>query len=236
MVREAGAAPSLAELNALPEPTWGLLLQRGLPLTLVEGIVPLSVFYAVWRTVGLGPAIVVGTALSLAICWWEARRGHSAALAAVSAGFIVVQAVVALAMHSGTVYLARPIAVSFAWGIGYIVSVLVHRPLIGVFAELWYPFPRWFCASRPFRAEFGMQSLVWGAMYLMRAAAGLLLLLAVGSGAFLAFSFVTGLPATIALVVWGLWHARRRFSGMATPTHEDESAQNRANGQLAAHR
>jgi hypothetical protein len=212
MVREAGTAPSLDELNELPEPTWGLLLQRGLPLTLIEGIVPLSVFYAVWRTVGLGPAIVIGTALSLTICWWEARRGHSAALAAVSAGFILVQAGVALAMHSGTVYLARPIAVSFAWGIGYIVSVIVRRPLIGVFAELWYPFPPWFCASRPFRVEFSMQSLVWGAMYLTRAAAGLLLLLAVGSGVFLAFSFVTGLPLTVALVAWGLWHARRSFT------------------------
>jgi Protein of unknown function (DUF3159) len=212
MVREAGRAPSLDELNELPEPTWALLLQRGLPLTLVEGIVPLSVFYAVWRTVGLGPAIVIGTALSLSICWWEARRGQSAALAAVSAGFIVVQAGVALTMHSGTVYLARPIVVSFAWGIGYVVSVLARRPLIGVFAELWYPFPPWFCASRPFRVEFSLQSLVWGAMCLMRGAAGLLLLLAVGSGVFLAFSFVTGLPLTIALVVWGLWHARRSFT------------------------
>ncbi len=212
MVREAGTAPSLDELKDLPEPTWGLLLQRGLPLTLVEGIVPLTVFYAVWRTVGLGPAIVVGTALSLGICWWEARRGHSAALAAVSAAFIVVQAGVALAMHSGTVYLARPIVVSFAWGIGYVASVVVGRPLIGIFAELWYPFPPWFCASRPFRVEFGMQSLVWGVMYLTRAAAGLLLLGAVGSGVFLAFSFLTGFPVAIALVVWGLWHARRSFT------------------------
>ena len=212
MVREAGTAPSLDELKDLPEPTWGLLLQRGLPLTLVEGIVPLTAFYAVWRTVGLGPAIVVGTALSLGICWWEARRGHSAALAAVSAGFIVVQAGVALVMHSGTVYLARPIVVSFAWGIGYVASVVVGRPLIGIFAELWDPFPPRFCASRPFRVEFGMQSLVWGVMYLTRAAAGLLLLLAVGSGVFLAFSFVTGFPVAIALVVWGLWHARRSFT------------------------
>jgi hypothetical protein len=212
MVRAAGTAPSLEELNALPEPTWRLLLQRGLPLTLVEGIVPLSVFYALWRTAGLAPAIVVGTVLSLAICWWEARRGHSAALAAVSAAFIVVQAALSLITHSGAVYLARPIVVSLAWGIGYLVSVLLGRPLIGVFAELWYPFPAWFCASRQFRVEFGMQSLVWGAMYLVRAAVGLFFLVAVGTGAFLAFSFVTGLPVVLALVVWGLWHARRSFT------------------------
>jgi len=212
MVRPAGTAPSLDELNALPEPTWRLLLQRGLPLTLVEGIVPLSVFYAVWRTVGLAPAIVVGTALSLVVCWWEARRGHAAALAAVSAGFIVLQAGASLITHSGTLYLARPIIVSFAWGLGYVASVLFGRPLIGVFAELWYPFPAWFCASRPFRTEFGMQSLVWGAMYLTRAAVGLFVLLALGNGPFLAFSFVTGVPIVFALVAWGLWHARRSFT------------------------
>ena len=35
------------------------------------------------------------------------------------------------------------------------------RPLIGVFASAWYPFPAWFRASASFRREFGMQSLVW---------------------------------------------------------------------------
>jgi len=49
-------------------------------------------------------------------------------------------------------------------------------------------------------------------MYLTRAAVGLFVLLALGNGPFLAFSFVTGVPIVFALVAWGLWHARRSFT------------------------
>jgi hypothetical protein len=93
----------------------------------------------------------------------------------------------------------------------HLVSVLVHRPLIGVFASAWYPFPAWFEASAPYRREFGLQSLVWAAYCLGRAALRLHVLLHAGVGGFVVISIVTGTPVLGALVFWGLWHARRTF-------------------------
>jgi Protein of unknown function (DUF3159) len=214
MVHEAGTPAAPGGLDDLPEPTWRLLLGRGLPVSLTEGVLPLAVFYILWRTAGLGAAIVVATLLSLAISAWAVRRGEGAALALVTGAFIVVQAVVSLATHDGTIYLARPIFISAAWGIGYLVSVWIGRPLIGVLAAVWYPFPGWFQASVPFRREFGLQSIVWGIVCLTRAAGGAAVILALGNGTFLAYATVTGFPLVAVLIAWGLRHARRSFGAL----------------------
>ena len=210
VVRPPGA-PLADRLSELPDPTWQLLLRRGLPQFAFEGIVPVVVFYGLWRTAGLGPAVVASTLLSMAIAAWAIRHGRQAGLALVSAIFVVVQALVALAADSATVYLAQPVVLSAIWGLVYLGSVVVGRPLIGIFASAWYPFPPWFQASAPYRREFGLQSLVWAAYCLGRAALRLYALLGSGVGGFVVVSVVTGTPVLAALVFWGLWHARRTF-------------------------
>jgi hypothetical protein len=212
MVRTAGTPLALDLLNELPEPTWRSLMQRGLPQFGVESIVPVLVFYGAWKVTGLAGAVVCATLLSLGIAGWQIRARRGGAMAVATAIFVVVQALVALAAHSATVYLAQPVVLSALWGFVYLGSVLVGRPLIGVFANVWYPFPPAFRASAPYRREFGMQSVVWGIYCLGRAALRLAVLLGSGVGSFVLVSAVSGAPILFALVFWGLWHARRTFS------------------------
>jgi len=215
MVRTAGAPLAPNSLTEMPEPTWRSLLQRGSPQFGVESIVPVVVFYGSWKLLGLAGAVVSATVLSLAIAGWQIRRERGGALAVATAVFVVIQALVALAAHSATVYLAQPVVLSACWGLVYFGSVLVGRPLIGVFANAWYPFPPEFRASAPYRREFGMQSIVWGVYCLGRAAFRLIVLLGAGVGSFVLVSVVTGAPILVALVFWGLWHARRTFTRLA---------------------
>lgn len=221
-MRSAGAPLASGSLSALPEPTWGLLLGRGLPLFLVEGFVPIAVFYGVWRAAGLGAGVIASSIVAGAVVLWELRRGLDAPLAAASCLFIAIQALVALAANSTTVYLAQPVVLSACWGVAYLVSAAVRRPLIGAFARAWYPFPPEFRASAPYRREFGMQSVVWGIYCLARSALRLTVLLAGGVGGFVVVSFATGTPMLVALVLWGVWHARRAFAaeddGQAVPS------------------
>ena len=51
--------------------------------------------------------------------------------------FVIIQAIVGLASHSATVYLAQPVVLSGLWSVAYFVSVAIGRPLIGVFANAW---------------------------------------------------------------------------------------------------
>ena len=198
-------------MSELPEPSWRFLVQRGLPTFAVEGFAPVLLFYVIWNVAGLAQAIVAATALSGLIVAWQARRGKSAALAVLAAIFLLIQAVVGLASHSATVYLAQPVVLSVCWGVAYLGSVAVGRPLIGVFANVWYPFPAEFRASEPYRREFGMQSVVWGLYCLARAGLRLTALLGSGVGGFVLVSVFTGAPVLFALVFWGIWHARRSF-------------------------
>ena len=190
-------------------------MRRGLPTFAVEGLAPILVFYVVWNVAGLVPAILAATALSGAIVIWLVRRGQSGALAVVALIFVLIQAVVGLASQSATVYLAQPVVLSACWGVAYLGSVAVRRPLIGVFANVWYPFPPAFRASEPYRREFSLQSIVWGIYCFARAGLRLAVLLGSGIGSFVLVSLLTGAPVFVALVVWGIWHARRSFSRLA---------------------
>jgi len=204
-------------VNELPDPTWRLLLGRGLPLFAAEGVLPVLVFYGVWRAAGLAPAVIATTVVGGIVVLWELRRGHDVALAGVTFVFLVIQAVVALLAHSATVYLAQPVVLSALWGIAYLVSVAIGKPLIGAFARAWYPFPPEFRASERYRREFGLQSVVWGIYCLARAGLRLWALLSSGVGGFVVVSFLTGTPVLVVLIFWGLWHARRAFATEAAP-------------------
>ena len=60
MVRQAGTpAPAGGGLDTLPDPTWRSLVGRGLPQFAGEAVLPVLVFYAVWRMSGLAAAIAV---------------------------------------------------------------------------------------------------------------------------------------------------------------------------------
>ena len=141
MVRPAGAPLEPVDLSDLPEPTWGSLLRRGLPMFAVEGFLPLLVFYGTLQATGLAPAIVASTAACALIVVWQLRRGHDVGIAVATLVFLLIQAGVGLAAHSATVYLAQPVVLSALWGLAYLGSVAVGRPLIGVFAERLVPVP-----------------------------------------------------------------------------------------------
>lgn len=204
-------------MTDLPDPTWRLLLSRGLPTFALEGVLPVVIFYAVLRSATLPAAIVASTLTAGAVVGLQHRHGHDVALAAVTFVFIVVQAVVGLAAHSATVYLAQPVVLGACWGVAFLVSAAIDRPLVGAFARAWYPFPEEFRAGRAYRREFRMQSVVCGVYCLAAAAVRLGALLVSGVGGLVAVSLAVGAPGQVALVGWCLWHARRALTDDEPP-------------------
>ena len=118
VVRQPGTSLAPGRLEDLPEPTWRSMLERGLPQFAGEAVAPVLVFYAAWKLWGLAPAIAASTVVYLALAAWVLRRGHDLTLIAVGAAFVVIQALVGLASHSPTVYLAQPVVLSALWGVG----------------------------------------------------------------------------------------------------------------------
>lgn len=193
------------------EPGFRSIFLAGAPRFAREAFGPVAGFYVGYEVGNLALGIVLASAVGISLDLYERRRGRSGALALVSVAFVLVQAVVGLVADSAVVYLAQPVLVSAIWGFAYLGSAVIGRPLVGVFADAWYPFTPEIRASRTYRRVFGLESVVWG-MYLLARSGIRLLVLATGSiGSFVAIQLVTGVPFTIALVAWSVWYATRAF-------------------------
>jgi intracellular septation protein A len=197
--------------RSLPEPGFRSIFLARAPRFAREAFGPVLAFYLGWKLGNLVVAIVLATAVGIALDLYERRRGRAGALALVSVAFVVVQAAVGLIADSAVVYLAQPVIVGAIWGLANIGSALVGRPLAGVFADAWYPFPPEVRASRTYRRVFGVESVVWGVYLLARSGIRMFVLASGSIGAFAAIQIATGVPFTIALVAWSVWYANRAF-------------------------
>jgi uncharacterized protein DUF3159 len=217
MVPGAAGALAAREDDRLTEPTvWGVLL-TGLPGVLREGFLPLAAFYAGLEVSGLVAGIVASAAASTLIYLYERRRGRDALLVRLSLGFVAVQSIVGLVANSATVYLAQPVLVAAAWGLAFLGSVVIGRPLAGSLACAWYPFPQWLKESRDFKRVYAVESLVWGAYFLGRSALRLAVLLHGSIGGFLVVTFLTGTPVMVVLLVWSIRYAIRGLAETEPP-------------------
>lgn len=214
MVREASATPEGRDQGSLtgPEPTFRGILLTGLPGFLREGFLPFGAFYVGLRLSGLAAGIAASTTVACLIYLYERRAGRDGVLVRISLGFVLVQGAIGLAAHSSTVYLAQPVLANAAWGLAFLVSAAIGRPLAGALACAWYPFPRWFRETPAFKRVFGIQSLVWGAYFLARSAIRMGALLYGSLESFLAIVFLTGTPVMFLLIVWSIRHAMRGLS------------------------
>lgn len=189
----------------------------GLPGVLREGFLPLGAFYAGLELSGLAAGIVASALASVLIYLYERRRGRDALLVRLSLGFVAVQSIVGLVANSATVYLAQPVLVAAAWGLAFLGSVVIGRPLAGSLACAWYPFPQWLKESRDFKRVYAVESLVWGAYFIGRSALRLAVLLRGGIGGFLVVTFLTGTPVMVVLLVWSIRYAIRGLAETEPP-------------------
>jgi Protein of unknown function (DUF3159) len=198
-------------------PTFRNVFLAGLPGFLREGFLPLGAFYVGLRLSGLAAGIAASAASSLLIYVYERRAGRNALLVRLSLGFVVVQSIVGLAADSTTVYLAQPVLATAVWGLAFLVSVPLRKPLAGALACAWYPFPREVRETPVFRRVFGVESLVWGAYFFARSALRLAVLLHGSLESFLLINVATGTPMMLLLVAWSIRYAIRGLADAELP-------------------
>jgi intracellular septation protein A len=172
---------------------------------------PVLAFYIGWRLAGLWVGVAAATAVSVAAWQYERRRDRAGVVARLSLGFVIVQATIGLISQSATVYLAQPVLLAAAFGIAFLVSAAIGRPLAGVFAGEIYPFPPEVRESATFVHVFVRVSIAWGVYQLLRSGIRLLALVGGGVELFLVVNLVTGVPLTAGLMSWSIWYGLRGF-------------------------
>jgi hypothetical protein len=187
-----------------------LLLGTG-PRFARDAIGPVAAFYLGWKSVNLTTGIVMATVVTVAAYFWERRQGRSGLAAAIGLSIALVQALVGLVSGSAKWYFAPPLIANTGYGLAFLVSVLIGRPLAGVFASDTYPFPPAVKGSNTFRRIFSRVSMVWAVYLLSRSALRIIALMHLGVEAFIVINVVTGLPFTAAIMAWSIWYGVRGF-------------------------
>ena len=205
-----GPGLGMTRLRYEPASLRTLLTGNG-PRLLRDAVGPVAVFYLGWKTLGLVAGILGATAVTTAAFAWERRRGRTGLGAGIGLFVALVQALSGLLSGSARWYFVPAVAANAVGGLAFLGSVVVERPLAGVFAAESYPFPPEVRASSTFRRVFTRISLVWAAYFLSRAALRLVLLVSTSIEAFLLVSVATGVPLTAAITTWSFWYAVRAF-------------------------
>jgi intracellular septation protein A len=213
LITVAGAAASPlpdGSMHLPPITVKGILFGSG-PRFARDAFGPLAAFYVLWKVWGLVPGIVAATAVALVAYRIERRNERPGLVARISLAIVATQAVVGLITGSADAYVALPVLVAAAYGLTFIGSTLIGRPLAGVFAEEMIELPDEVKESQTHRQVFGRISLVWGTYMVIRAIVRLVILAALGVDLFVAVSFATGFPVTMALMSWSIWYGLRGF-------------------------
>jgi len=187
-----------------------LLLGTG-PRFARDALGPVITFYVVWKLVGLVPGILAATLVSVLAFVWERRRMRTGLAPAIGLTIALVQAAAGLLSGSAKWYFAPAVIVNAAYGVAFLVSVPLGRPLAGVFASETYPFPPEVKSSATFRRVFSRVSLVWAFYLLARSALRLATLTHASVDVFIVVNVLTGLPITAALMTWSIWYGLRGF-------------------------
>jgi intracellular septation protein A len=191
--------------------SFGALLWGAGPRFARDALGPVLAFYIVWKLAGLAAGILAATLLALVAFWWERRRGASGIMPAVGLGIALVQALAGLASGSVGAYFAPAVIANGLYGVAFLGSIVIGRPLAGVLAQETFPFPPRVKESVTFHRVFVRVSLVWGVYMMGRGILRLLVLAWSSVELFILVSVVTGIPLTMALMSWSFWYPLRVF-------------------------
>ncbi|MGH7334659.1 MAG: DUF3159 domain-containing protein [Candidatus Rokuibacteriota bacterium] len=201
----------VGQQGAFGRVSFGALLLGSGPRFARDALGPVLVFYIVWKLGGLAAGITAATLLALVAFWWERRRGASGMLPAIGLGIAIVQALAGLASGNVGAYFAPAVIANGLYGVTFLGSVAMGKPLAGVLAQETFPFPPRVKESATFRRVFARVSLVWGGYMVGRGVLRLLVLAWSSVELFILVSVLTGIPLTLALMSWSFWYPLRAF-------------------------
>jgi hypothetical protein len=182
------------------------------PRVLVDtGLGPVA-FVTVNALAGLDTAAIVALAMSGVVALYRAIRRHP--LTNAIGGVLATGVAVFIALKTGSAsgYFVPRALQNAALSFGFAVSVLAKRPLVGLIAAPLYHIPGGWHEDRRVRRPFAEASLVWAALFGLRATVYAVLIAAGKEGALAAAVVVLGWPAFLGTLWFTYRYVPYRFS------------------------
>jgi intracellular septation protein A len=207
-------------VSAIGGPSYRALLFGSGPRFLRDAFGATVIFYLGWKLHGLLLGVAAATAWTVAAYLWERRHQRPGLAARIGLAIALVQAAAAYVSQSPIGYFAPPVIVNAVYGCAFLVSVVIGRPLAGIFARETYPMPAEIYALPDVRRTFAHISLVWGGYMLFRAIFRLFVLLNFSVDVYVAVNVVTAGPLITGLMAWSFWYGLKRIRRAVTATTE----------------
>lgn len=207
------AAPTAAAVEPpvteRPSPRETLRRAIGGPRGIVDSGLPAAVFVAANALGGLRVALWVGMATAVVLLGWRLARRQSVQQAV--SGFIGVAICVAVAasLDSAGAFFLPGIVISAGYGVVFLASVVVRRPLVGYVYAFAFDRDSGWAGDRLLRRAYALTTLGWAAVFALRAGVQGLLYAAGSVGWLSVAKLGLGWPLTLAAVALTLGYLRR---------------------------
>jgi Protein of unknown function (DUF3159) len=186
---------------------------------IVDTLVGPLIFLVLYKLAGLDAALIGAGAAALAVVGVRRLRGQQLTSAWYGVAGVLLGAALAKATGSGNGYFLPKVASNAFYGLAFLVSVLIGKPLIGIAWAFFHRQPLAWGYRAEVRRVFAALTLMWAGGYFLRASVyGVLI--ASGkdrTGSLATVSLVLGLPLTAALLAVTLLVIRRSLGHHGQP-------------------
>ena len=196
---------------ALGGPSYRQLLLGSGPRFLRDAFGATVIFYVGWKLHGLMLGVAAATLWTVGAYAWVRRHQRPGLAARLGLAIALVQAAAAYVSQSPIGYFAPPVIVNAVYGLAFVVSVVIGRPLAGIFARETYPMPPEIYSLPAVRRTFAHISLVWGGYMIFRAIFRLFVLLNFSVDVYVAVNVATAGPMITGLMAWSFWYGLKRI-------------------------
>ena len=192
---------------------------------LVDTLVGPLIFLVLYKVAGLNAAIIGAGAAALAVVGARKLRGQPLTSAWYGVAGVVLGAVLAKATGNGNGYFLPKVASNLFYGIAFLVSVVIGKPLIGIAWAFFHRQPLAWGYRPEVRRVFMALTLMWAGGYFLRAAVYGVLIADDHdrTGSLATASVVLGLPLTGALLAVTLLVIRRSLGHHGKPPAAEPS-------------
>jgi hypothetical protein len=167
-------------------------------------------FYAGQRIAGINWGVAIGLTLSVAVVPLERRVTGTMKWCWIGIVGVTFSSILALLTHDPRLFFLRSVVADAGFGLAMLGSILVRRPLIGLFASWVVTMPDDYKTTAEYKRTFDVLTFVWGAVNVLRAL-GRGYLMANGSlEQLMIANLATGWPVFAALVAFSVWYPKRQ--------------------------
>ena len=206
-----GAHATIKHWRAFGPTEWRHVREGAVGMVL-GSVLPVALFYAVYRLWAFTAAVVVVLVWSaLAFSWHRRRTGAADVFSATTFSFACLKATAGLISQNPMLYLAWPSLENLIYGTAFLSSALLGKPLLALYAQRLYPIPPRVRSSATFRRAFTVASAGWFCGHALRAAVRMWLLLTLPLELYLLADTVAGWPINTSLVAFTAWYPLRQL-------------------------